>query len=1137
MIKLSKLTFVYKKYFQKSINLEMLIIVLVPIILSAIWFRNGNLLGHGESGIPFYDLGITYRGAKFAWFFSHLGTSSNFFTASIPTYWFLYQLARLGIENVALEAFVFISLFITSGFSIYLFILELFPKIRRHYALLGTFIYWFNPISTINVWNRFLYNHMYIWALLPLVLYLFIRGIRRKDYRFSLITSLSTAIFSYALTTPTFNILLWAMLVYIFIFYFLLKRDLRSFLLKYLGIALVSYLLFNFWWLIQAFYLYFFNKNVSLSSEYFTLEGNISTFNALSQQLGLLVNTLRLLHGTLIYYGPSWMRIYNFPPLVLFEFVITGVVFVTLHIYRKSKEVLFLGILLILSLILIKGSEPPFGVIFSNLFINSSFFQLFRNPFEKFGFILALTLSPLLIFALQNVENSFGNVKNKYRFTIAAFLSLILLWGFPYWTGLVFTYSKNIAETKLSDFELKVPEDYKKANDWLNKQEGVFRFVSLPIKEEGITYTWEKQYSGMDPSTVLFDVPNVSYNTTIPFYNDIVYEISRLQSSDQILDLMPLINGKYILLRKDILFKERGMADPQNLEVKLEEMEVKGDVIEKFNTEKIKIYEVQSKWQQEKIYISPYILTGNVSEIAPFLYLDSDYLENNPALINFEEDLELDNYKEFVFPKPNQLFSPGEMSQIQDFTDGDLLAKLFYVNRLPTYNYYFLVRMKEYLMNPPINDYYGQAIYKTGLLGKRAVEVYKLRQENVDEKIIYRAEKEYVEKVTSLEPLFYKYLKNNTPVSDLIRKSLMYQWLLLQRSQSESCDALSNVLARLKIKPEYFLPNSSVGEYLVYRFEVASSGDFVLNLLNRKFQNEDKMYINGNEIAVSPGENNLPISLDKGLHELAISMDNSSFYENTLDIGDADNTNLDDKEWNIPLSGDPEEYRIEFEYRFSKGREFVLSFTQDIDAVKSPVFLDHIKKSETYHDWSRWTGSFSSTSGAREGVLKITPGQREECFREWWGRKVCSLESSDFDVEIRNFKIKMFTPPKMFISSGSNISDLKGSDIQWKMLNPTLYQVSIDKKQNMQEILVFSELFDNGWKATLDDGSIIPENKHLLTNIYANGWIIEKAGNYTITISYFPQKLLTVGKKISLLSILACGILLGVSILKKRKEN
>lgn len=103
--------------------------------------------------------------------------------------------------------------------------------------------------------------------------------------------------------------------------------------------------------------------------------------------------------------------------------------------------------------------------------------------------------------------------------------------------------------------------------------------------------------------------------------------------------------------------------------------------------------------------------------------------------------------------------------------------------------------------------------------------------------------------------------------------------------------------------------------------------------------------------------------------------------------------------------------------------------------------------------------------------------------------------------------------------------------IQSKEINPTLYQVEVSGAKNPY-LLVFLENYNSGWELTID-GKALPQNKHFLVNGFANAFLIEKTGNYQVTVNYKPQKLFLVGLFISLTVLLSSLFYIFV---KRKKE-
>jgi hypothetical protein len=146
-----------------------LIIVLSSLLLSYIWFAKGHVMGTGESGLPFYNLQLNLEAFKDAWNPLNLGSENNIIVASSLTLWFLSRLQHLGFPEFLIQAFFFFTLFSVAGIAVYKLISELIPNIDKRLYLLGSFYYWFNPISLVNIWSRFLNNYFVFWAVLPLI--------------------------------------------------------------------------------------------------------------------------------------------------------------------------------------------------------------------------------------------------------------------------------------------------------------------------------------------------------------------------------------------------------------------------------------------------------------------------------------------------------------------------------------------------------------------------------------------------------------------------------------------------------------------------------------------------------------------------------------------------------------------------------------------------------------------------------------------------------------------------------------------------------------------------------------------------------------------------------------------------------
>lgn len=629
-----------KKY--SLINVTFLLII--PIILGIFWFRHGNIMGTGESGLPFYDLKRLFEIVSHAWATPLLGGSIGIQVAAVPTDWLLSQLQSLGIPPFVIQASFFTFLFIVAGFAVHLLTQELFPNLKKKYTLLAVWFYWFNPISLVSAWNRFLYNYMAFWALLPLSLWLFLKGLKSRDYRFAFFAALSTVIFSYALTAIAFNVLIIFTFIYTFLFFFFKGLD-KGFCVKYFLTFLVSFVLFNFWWIGQLFSFISSSSYSGSVSKYFTSADNLSTLQALSERLGSLSYVFAFLHYDFFASGPPWAQLFVSPPLLFLNLLVMASILWVIFKFRKLKEVVFLGLLLTVVIFLMKGVNPPFGEIFRFIFLKYPPLQVFRNPFEKFSFLLPLAAAPLFGLAIESLMH-LVKVRILKFFVWIFVLGIMGFWAYPFWTGLAFTGD-----------EIRVPDYYKEANNWLKSQGDNFRFVSLPLGGEGITYTWDKSYSGVELSSTLFDTPNISFNTSLPYFSEIASNLTKYELDKRILKYLPFINGKYIVWRDDVDFKGRKMANPSVVKDRLDQLVKDGLINLKYNGKNLIIYELNDEpWP--KIYISNNLVWSNENDLSNFESYNNLFNEKF-AIVN-SQNVQTDN----IFIKPAKVISSFDRNQI-----------------------------------------------------------------------------------------------------------------------------------------------------------------------------------------------------------------------------------------------------------------------------------------------------------------------------------------------------------------------------------------------------------------------------------------------------------------------------------------
>ena len=106
--------------------------------------------------------------------------------------------------------------------------------------------------------------------------------------------------------------------------------------------------------------------------------------------------------------------------------------------------------------------------------------------------------------------------------------------------------------------------------------------------------------------------------------------------------------------------------------------------------------------------------------------------------------------------------------------------------------------------------------------------------------------------------------------------------------------------------------------------------------------------------------------------------------------------------------------------------------------------------------------------------------------------------------------------------------------LTYSEVNPDKYYVDLNSNENFS--LAFTQSYDSGWTATiLGETAMLP---HFMVTSYANGWSVNKTGNFTIVLEYKPQTYFYSAVEISVTSIIILlAIALTVEIRRRLKLN
>ena len=532
----------------------------------------------GEEGISFYNFNTTLKLILNLWRDNNTGYWGMGEIDRIPYYILLsipYNLLQ-GLPVFILQAVNFFIIMATGTLSFY-FLLKItledeFKKRKilqgfQYVPLIGAIFYLLNPFSMSQIWGRSLYMQFFPFALFPLFLTFYILGLKKKNLIYGCLGIISSFLFSAAFGNIGYALSLWFLaLLYTVVHLLFLgshkKRDV---------IFCLGFFVFNFigWLLINMFWIFPF---VKIAGQQFAPSGlidteyNLGSLRAVSKSYPL-PNLIRLLHTSYFFegmYGSSHTTIF----FQIISWIIPFASILSFKVYKRMNIFKFYAPIYLIALFICLGSNFPTGKLFEFIFTSFPFFQVYRNPFEKFGLVFLIAYATFFAIGLIVLANKVKNYFNKKTFfwstiiTIMFLVNGLYLW--PLWIG-IFAGGYKI------NAWVKVPEYYRLANEWLNQQDEDSRMIHYPLLPgDGIKFNWEHSYQGIEPSVFIFDKSSISRNmgSNNKSYYDVLRErvgslekdtngpdpdlINSQFKSEELYEELAKLNVRYVILHRDV---------------------------------------------------------------------------------------------------------------------------------------------------------------------------------------------------------------------------------------------------------------------------------------------------------------------------------------------------------------------------------------------------------------------------------------------------------------------------------------------------------------------------------------------------------------------------------------------------------
>ena len=504
------------------------------------YYIGGTVILGGEGD---YVLDFSRHLGKFgfSWFYSYGVGISNMCPSGTGINILFLCLIEKVTGSILITNFILIfSIYFLPFLAMFLVCKEL--KTTPFVSFIISYFYIINPftlyyLTCLNQWNVFSVT------VIPLFFWIILRYYH-NNFRLFLALGFVSTCFSFAYTNYPMLVIIHISMVFSIFLTSYLKNDKLLFMqiFKKYGVILVSFTIFNFWWILP------FLGTIGDAQKFYT-KSAASDWLTTTTMGGKSILAKAFFLKTIIGSNSSWdvnTRLYNsciasFITLIPIFFIIY---FVLLSKDKKTKclNVSIFGVLLII-LFFVKGSSQPFGFIYTFLFKHLPFFYIFKSPVEKFSILYVFVFSILLML----IMNSFN--KQKYnKSVVGIFTAYLIFCSMPLLTGNLIP-DMNIGPYGYCSRKYKDKVEYQQAREVINNDSRMYRVLSMPGSGnyQLCMPNYENNiYTGLDPVLMNTNKPFIAPEHHISILYDNI-------SSKNYRKLLGIFNIGKIIINEDSL--------------------------------------------------------------------------------------------------------------------------------------------------------------------------------------------------------------------------------------------------------------------------------------------------------------------------------------------------------------------------------------------------------------------------------------------------------------------------------------------------------------------------------------------------------------------------------------------------------
>lgn len=808
-------------------------------------------------------------------------------------------------------------------------------------------------------------------------------------------------------------------------------------------------------------------------------------------------------------YHPYAKFFLNNPILIIASFMwicLAILSFLFIKERKKIEQVVYFFLVFLIGVFFSAGTHAPFGFIYAFLLEHVPGFIAFRSPYFKFAPAIFLSVSFLIAFTIDAID-----AKRKTAIFIL-FILFVFLYHFPFFTGNFFSWKTGYAT------RVVVPDYVYQFGAWVKNNVKDERILLLPGTAPGLQYdVYQWGFLSLQTfPTLITDKSILSNDNKLNSEeNQLLFDLyAAIDRNDTVLvtRFLELLRVKYILVREDLSYNQSWtqIKDPHIYENSFKNI-YGFPLLKQFGM--WKLYRVNSP-------IFPQIFTANTLEsLDGTAFSIADYLStsNRSPLFYLKEDKNAArNLDISTIPTAESILLPcincgSTTGQVIEFPHPGIL---------PNSLFYPFVLLKENVKkkNP---DPKSRIYDDIGLTLKRVGEIKGLISNS--EQLSNSEFNHYIDNLHDLSTDIglVNALPDKIQVAQDVHFYLTEEIVELRNLFGYPVNPKENIdvsvettfttIANINNQIAPYLQFTSDPSRKLYQFTPESFGTYSLLLRNSNLDGlgTDKFSIQttwNNEEEKTVNVTAQGQWIDLGKHYVPNS---SQLFSVRFPPLENVASSLSTDSFNIGISADTNCYIAKIN-KFENER--IYQVTLSTPQVLGNYVYTYIKQIKSDKSIITTLERFSTNSPLKVHQLLLSPDPslKEEFFG------VCASNISKADLEKNlDLAISQLISPEFFLIPDKRPESIP-NEVNFTMQNPTLYKLHV--AANSPTVVIFSQRFDDAWQLSSF------QHNHFKVLGYANGWVIDKPGDYELTLQYQPQRVFYLGLGIT-------GIILLTSVL------